>query len=96
MEKGQELTTLEEPRVAASATEAWMEEAVPKVGTGGAAVTARAPVGKGMGIWVEISAGAAEARREVESMEKAVRKVVECMLDLLFFRDRLPKRSGFR
>ena len=70
-----------------------MEEE-PKVGTGGAAVTAWAPVGKGMAIWLEISAGAAEARRELESTKMAASAVVECMLEWWFSGEGLPERSG--
>ena len=79
------MATLEFPRVASSATSAFMEEAVPKVGTEGAAVTAWAPVGKGMEIWLEISAGAAEARMELPSTAAAARAVVEYMLEWLFY-----------
>ena len=67
--------------MASSAVFAWTEDAVPKVGTAGAAVTARAPVGKGMEIWLDISAGAPDTSIELPITAIAVSALVKDMLE---------------
>ena len=69
--------------MASSATSACTEDAEPKVGTDRAAVTAWAPVGKGIAIWLDISAGAPETSMELPITATAASAMVECMLEEL-------------
>ncbi len=63
-----------------SETSACSAGTVPKVGTGGAAVTAAAPVGNWISILLDWSVGALEASRKLPIDTMVARAVVECML----------------
>ena len=77
----QSLTTLESPRAAAarSETPACSAGTVPKVGTGGAAVTAAPPVGSWIAILVDWPVGEPEASRKLPIDTMVARAVVECI-----------------
>ena len=78
------MSTLEFPRVASSATSAWTEEPVLKVGTAGAAVIATAPVGKGIEIWLDSSIAAPETSIELPIAARAASAVVKYILEQCF------------
>lgn len=86
----QSLTTLESPRAfAAARSEVSLCEVgtVPKVGTGGAAVTAAMPVGSWIAILLDWPVGEPEASRMLPIDIAVARAVVECMVGYWLFRE---------
>ena len=81
--KEQSLRTLEFPR-AAAATSGSTAGAVPKVGTGGAAVTAAAPVIRSIGMLLDCATGEPEASMKLPDAAATASAVVKRMFERRF------------
>ena len=80
------MRTFEFPR--AAATSGCSEGAVPKVGTGGWAVTAASPVGKGMEIFADSPTGVPATSIKLVIVATVASAVIECILKWYFGAER--------